>query len=100
MMPPASTDDEADPLISGVLSFIIPGLGHAIINEQVKRGVIVFVAAFFADALIATISTILAVIIIGLFGYLLLPVVHIVAAYDAYNQAQKVNAGEVIPEGL
>jgi hypothetical protein len=87
-------------MISGVLSFIIPGLGHALINEQVKRGIIVFLGAGFTDFIIATLSTLLAVIIIGLFGFLLLPVVHIIAAYDAYNQAQKINAGEVIPEGL
>jgi hypothetical protein len=87
-------------MVSGLLSLIVPGLGHALINEQVKRGVIVFIAVGFLDVLIVTISTILLVIVIGIFGYLLLPLVHLAAAYDAYNQAQKINAGEVIPEGL
>jgi hypothetical protein len=93
-------EEQADPIVSGVASFFVPGLGHALINEQVKRGVIVFAVASVLDFVIVVVSTLLTVILIGFFGYLLLPVVHLVAAYDAYNQAEKINAGEVIPEGL
>jgi hypothetical protein len=89
--------EQADPTISAVASFFIPGLGHALINDQMKRGIIVFLLAGVVDFLIILVSTILAFIVIGVFGYLLLPVVHIVAAYDAYSQANKINAGEIVP---
>lgn len=89
--------DEVDPALSGVASFFIPGLGHLLVNDQPKRGAIVFGAAFVADSVIVVVSTILAFIVIGLFGFLLLPVVHVATGYDAYNQAEKINAGEVVP---
>lgn len=92
-----SGSEEVDPTISAIASFFIPGLGHFLINDQAKRGVIVFVLAMLADLIIFVVSTILAFIVIGIFGYLLLPVVHIAAAYDAYNQANKINAGQVVP---
>ena len=93
----SGSGEEADPTISAVASFFIPGLGQALINDQMKRGVIVFLVAMVADFLIVVVSTILAFIVIGIFGYLLLPIVHLAAAYDAYNQANKINAGEIVP---
>ena len=91
----SGVNEEVDPTVSAVASFFIPGLGHALINDQMKRGVIAFLLASVVDVLIIIVSTILVLIVIGIFGYLLLPVVHIVAAYDAYNQANKLNAGEI-----
>lgn len=90
--------EEVDPTIAGLLSVIIPGLGHFLINDQAKRGIVVFLVAGLADMFIVVVSTILTIIIIGFFGFFLVPVVHVIAGYDAYNQAQKINAGEVIPE--
>lgn len=93
----SGSGEEIDPTISAVASFFVPGLGHFLINDQAKRGVIVFLVAMVADFFIVVISTILTFILIGIFGFLLLPVVHIVAGYDAYNQANKINAGEIVP---
>jgi hypothetical protein len=89
-------NEEINAAISAVASFFIPGLGHALLNDQMKRGIIAFILVGIVDTLIIVVSTILAFIIIGVFGYLLLPVVHIVVAYDAYNQANKINAGEIV----
>lgn len=94
----SGASEEADPTVAGLLSFIIPGLGHIISNDQTRRGAIVLVIAIIADIVIFLVSGLLTVILIGFFGFLLIPVVHIVAAYDGYNQANKINAGEVIVE--
>jgi hypothetical protein len=102
--PPTATtqaahgEEELDETLSGVASFVIPGLGHLLVNDQPKRGAIVFLAALAADFFIVLFSTLLAVILIGFLGFFLLPVVHVAAGYDAYNQAQKINAGEITPE--
>jgi len=102
--PPTATtqaahgEEELDETLSGVASFVIPGLGHLLVNDQPKRGAIVFLAASAADFFIVLFSTLLTVILIGFLGFFLLPVVHVAAGYDAYNQAQKINAGEITPE--
>ena len=93
----SGSGEEIDEAISGLASAFIPDLGHFLLNDQPKRGVIVFLVAGFADMMIFTISFILTFLVIGIFGFFLIPVVHLAAGYDAYNQAQKINAGEITP---
>lgn len=93
----SGSNEGIDATISGLASAFVPGLGHFLLNDQAKRGIVVFLVAGFADILIFTVSFILTFLIIGIFGFFLIPVVHIVAGYDAYNQAEQINAGEIVP---
>lgn len=89
---------ELNSTVSAVLSFLILGVGHIIINGQTGRGALwlvgggatVFILSFFIIPIIATLT-----LGVGLVFYPLLLVVPVGAAYDAYNQAEKINAGEV-----
>ncbi|MFQ3476539.1 hypothetical protein HKK80_09820 [Halonotius sp. F2-221B] len=89
---------ELNSTVSAVLSFLILGVGHIVINGQTGRGALwllgggatVFILAFFIIPIVATLT-----LGVGLVFYPLLLVVPAGAAYDAYNQAEKINAGKV-----
>lgn len=85
---------EKNPGISAIASLIIPGAGQ-IYNGQFARGAVWFIGAGIVDLIILLMATILTVILIGPLLLLLIPVVNMVAAYDAYQQAEKINAGEI-----
>jgi len=87
-----STGDEINPIISGVLSLIIPGVGHFYHGQKERATKLlgVFALAFVGYMAIAAILPRL-----GFIGYLLLTAVSIGAAYDGYTQAGKINAGEI-----
>lgn len=102
----AGDEDETDPALAGVLSFLVPGLGN-VYNGQTGRGAVVL--AIWAAWLLLGWG--LGGLIFGIFlgaltygvmflltGFVLLVVEfvgHLFAAYDAYNQAEKINAGRV-----
>lgn len=92
----SDSTSEKDPAIAGVASFFIPGAGQ-IYNGQVGRGVLAFFGVFIVDMILLTLGFLLAFILIGLLFFPLIPVVHVLVAYDAYDQAKKINAGEVQP---
>ncbi|MFW5903340.1 MAG: hypothetical protein ACOCS7_01230, partial [Halolamina sp.] len=66
-------------------------------NEQVGRGIAAFIGAFIADTILILLGALLIWILVGALFFLLVPVVHLAIAYDAYNQAQLINSGEVVP---
>lgn len=66
-------------IIAGILSFFIPGLGHALINKKMKKGIVMFV--------IAIVAGIVAVLTLGLLSILSLAWC-LFSAYDAYMEAQ------------
>lgn len=72
-----------EPLLSLILSFLIPGLGQIYNGEGVK-GVVLIIAA--------VISVVLATVCIGALTYL---IVWLYAMYDAYVIAERINKGEV-----
>ncbi|ESS05672.1 MAG: TM2 domain protein [uncultured archaeon A07HB70] len=85
---------EKQPVLSAVLSFILVGAGQ-VYNGQVIRGVAWFGTTVLSGFLIGVI----AVLTLGI-GAILLPLLFVfplAAAVDAYLQAQKINAGEVVP---
>lgn len=67
------------PIISAILSFIIPGLGQ-LINGDVKKGVILFVIAVIMGIIASWIFRSWLAHIINIF-------ISLYAAYDAYNTA-------------
>jgi TM2 domain-containing membrane protein YozV len=89
-----SSSEEKNSAVSFIASLIIPGAGQAY-NGQIGRAVAVFFGAIVADTILFVLGTLLSVILIGVLFFLLIPVVHVVIAYDAYNQAEKINRGEV-----
>ncbi|MFB6096232.1 MAG: hypothetical protein ABEJ74_02440 [Haloferacaceae archaeon] len=91
---PTATVDEKNPGIAAIASLVIPGAGQ-IYNGQFARGIVWFLGAGFVDLMIVLLATILTVILIGPLFLLLIPLVNVVAAYDAYKQAEKINAGEI-----
>jgi len=82
---------------SAVLSFFILGLGHIIINGQTQRGALWLVGGIISGVVLFFVLGFIAAITLGL-GLLLYPVMLVIpalSAYDAYDQAEKINAGEV-----
>jgi len=88
------SSDEKESGVSAVLSFLVPGLGQ-LYNGQVSRGAVVFVGWMVWEFVAFVITT----LTLGIFFLIWVPVelfVHVVAAYDAYDQAEKINAGQVV----
>lgn len=85
----ASASDE-DPAIIGLISFLVPGAGNIVLG-QTERGVLIL-GGYFAFWFVAVILTFF---IIGLFMMMVAPLLNVVAGYDAYNQAKKIQAGEI-----
>lgn len=86
------TGDEINPILSGVLSLLIPGVGH-FYHGQKERAVKafgVFVLAIIARTVVAMVVPSIAFI----FAFVV-PAVNLAAGYDGYTQAEKINAGEV-----
>jgi hypothetical protein len=105
----AASQAPKNPILSAILSLIIPGLGQ-IINGQVKKGLVLlvgFVVLWFV-ILIAYLfgGTIAAVFSGGLGLCCCLPVflvpflVNLYAAYDAYKVANDLNSGIFAPDWL
>ncbi len=81
-------------MLSAVLSFVLVGAGQ-VYNGQVIRGGAWFGTTVLSGLLIGVV----AVLTLGI-GAILLPLLFVfplAAAVDAYLQAQKINAGEVVP---
>ena len=91
-----SAGDEKNSAVSFVASLVIPGAGQ-VYNDQVVRGIAMFLGAGVMDLVIIFIAGILTVIVIGPLFLFLIPVVHVAVAYDAYTQAEKINRGEITP---
>lgn len=69
-----------NPILAAILSFIIPGLGQAILGD-VKKGITYFI--------IAIVLVFVAIFTAGMLGIILLAF-GIYAAYDAYKMAQEL----------
>jgi TM2 domain-containing membrane protein YozV len=69
--------------IAAVLSFIIPGAGQ-VYNGQLGKGILFFI-----------VGIILALTILIFIGVILYPLFWIYNIYDAYNIANKINAGKI-----
>lgn len=92
----AATIQEKDPLLAGILSFLIPGAGQ-LYNEQIGRAIALFLGVIIGDVILFVVGSVLLVVLVGVVFYLLIPVIHVLVAYDAYSQAQKINSGVVTP---
>jgi len=79
-----STTSEKDPTIATLASGLTSGWGGQIYNGQIVRGVLILVLQFINAGLI----------FVGI-GLLTFPLVWAIGTWDAYNQAKKINAGEV-----
>ena len=90
----ASGGEEKNAALSFVASLVVPGAGQ-VYNGQLGRGIAGFLGACVVDTIIVLLAIILSVVLIGPFFLLLIPVVHVLIAYDAYTQAEKINRGEV-----
>ena len=86
----ATGSGENDPAIVALISFLVPGAGQIMLG-QTTRGVSILVGYL----LFWVITFVLMFVLIGFLLVLLAPVFNIGAAWDAYNQAQKINAGEI-----
>lgn len=85
---------EVNEIISAVLSLIIPGVGHIAINGQTQRGAIWLVGWIGINVVFFVLSII--TLGIGLILFLLVPLINIGSAVDAYLQGQKINSGEIV----
>ncbi len=72
----------ANPIVSGLLSFFVFALGHVLINGQTNKWVIVLIL------------TIVGSFACGLPGI----IINILGAIDSYQTAERLKAGETIGE--
>lgn len=88
----SSTANGANPLVSGLLSLIIPGLGH-ILHGQTQRGAVILGGSVVLGGMLLVFS----ILTLGLGALLFFfwPLVHIAAAADGYMQAGKINSGAI-----
>jgi len=70
--------------LAAVLSFLVVGLGQ-VYNGEVGKGVLLFLGA--------VVSGILMYVLIGFITWI---IIWFYAIYDAYNTANRINAGEII----
>lgn len=83
-----------NPVISAILSFVIPGLGQ-IYNGQIVKGVgFVFIAVFLLFAILIFVGYVYPISWI----YVIYPIFWIYAIYDAYTTAKKIDARAIKPE--
>lgn len=80
----ASDNPEKDPGIAALLSGLMGGWAGQIYNGQIARGIVILVVQLVNVGLMFV-----------LIGFITWPLVWILGTYDAYNQAKKINAGEV-----
>lgn len=81
--------NKKEPLLSLVLSLLLPGLGQ-IYNRQIKKGIILLVITVASVVLIIMTMWIL----IG-FCFMIVPVVlWLFGMYDAYTEARNINKGK------
>lgn len=101
-----------EPIVSAVISFLIPGTGQAY-NGQVKKGIAVLLgyivlwiavyAIYFFGGLGLTLITagIGSLALLCCFPMLFLPLlINVWAAYDAYKTSKRINTGEIIRDWL
>lgn len=86
-----------DPGIAAIASLVVPGAGQ-LYNGQFVRGIVAFVGVGVLDVLLVIVALVLSLLLIGPLFLLLIPVVHVLVAYDAYDQAQRINRGDVDPD--
>ena len=81
--------NKKEPVLSLILSLLIPGLGQAY-NGQIKKGAILFIAFLAMLALIYATMW----IFIG-FCFMIIPfALWLFGMYDAYMEARNINRGE------
>ncbi|ATW89939.1 hypothetical protein halTADL_3237 [Halohasta litchfieldiae] len=85
--------EEVSGIVSALLSLIIVGLGHIVINKQTKRGAFWLVGSIGAGVLYGLFSFLTAGL--GLFLFPVLFLIPVASAVDAYLQAQKINSGAI-----
>ncbi|WP_424356622.1 hypothetical protein [Methanocella sp. MCL-LM] len=97
-----------EPIVSAVISFLIPGTGQ-MYNNQVKKGIVVLLGyifmwiavyvLYFVGGLGLTLLTagIGSLALLCCFPMLFLPLlINVWAAYDAFKTSKRINTGEVI----
>lgn len=86
------TTGETNPTISAVLSLFIPGVGQ-FYHGQKQRGAKIFGAL----VLFVVLRTVIAMVVPAIAGplFLVVPLISVGAAYDAYTQANKIMSGEI-----
>ena len=73
-----------EPIMAALASFFVPGLGQVLSGETI-RGAAVFIGATVAAI---AITAVLTVTVIGILALpVILPIIALIAAYDAYNIA-------------
>ncbi len=77
-------------IIGGLVSLVLPGLGLLLTKEKKVSGIAIFVIAVLIDFLVlvfGAVGTLLC--IIGFMLWIIIPIVHIVAALYTYDSIKK-----------
>ena len=107
-VPPAGVPAK-NPIVSAVVSLIIPGVGQ-MINGQMKKGLILlvgYIVLWIAVVILYMVGgIILGMITFGItsclccFLYIIPFIVNLYAAYDAYKTANDINAGLIVRDWM
>jgi hypothetical protein len=107
-VPPAGAAPK-NPIVSAVVSLILPGVGQ-IINGQMKKGLILLVGwivlwfivfvLYFMGGVIVGMFTMGITSCLCCFLYIVPFIVNLYAAYDAYKTANDLNAGIFVKDWM
>lgn len=103
LVPASAPAEKKEPLLSLILSAIIPGLGQ-LYNGQVKKGIILLISCILLWIVVIVLSSTMTRYN-GISGCCCLTfwiplLVNVYAAYDAYTTTNKINKGESVKDWL
>lgn len=85
------TNEKKSPVLSLILSFLIPGLGQ-FYNGHIEKGIILIVGYF----LFIFLTVILTFILVGFFLAIIPFLIWVFGMYDAYVSADRINKGQPV----
>ena len=74
---------DANPIVAALLTFLVIGIGHVVINGQSNKWLFTFIV------------TIIGSLMCGVPGF----IISVLSTVDSYQTAERLKKGETIPEG-
>ena len=88
--------DTTWPVIASFVSLILPGIGLLFSGRNKVLGLVILIMAVVADLIIAVVAGIGTLCLVGIVLWLLIPVVHVLAAIHTYDTFMKERGSKPI----
>ena len=96
-MPEQENIDNSNKALMGcIISLILPGIGLLLSKNYKTMGIVIFIIAIVADIIIFFLGSIGALCIVGMLIWVLIPIVHLLAAIHSYDSIVKEEGGKPI----